>query len=253
MMYLQTDKYIGTSLEVYGEYCESESEVFAQLLAPGQTVIEVGANIGAHTIHLSQLVGPAGRVFAFEPQRVVFQILCANVALNEAFNVRTFHAAAGAATGTVKVPEIDYYVPESNFGALSLEDSMEGEDIPILALDNMAFSSVRLLKIDVEGMEAQVIEGARQLIGLHRPVIYVENDRITHSAGLIKLIEELGYDMWWHFARLFNPNNHANVAENIFADTTSVNLLCLPKEETSSVIGFRKVTGPEDVWDKPPA
>src|SRR4051794_7022915 len=83
MMYLLADQYIGRSLDYYGEYCEAEGGVFDQLVGPGQIVIEVGANIGTHTVRLGQLVGPGGAVIAFEPQRVLFYLLCANLALNE--------------------------------------------------------------------------------------------------------------------------------------------------------------------------
>ena len=56
MVFLKHDVYIGRSLELYGEYSESEAEVFTQLLRPGDVVIEAGANIGAHTVHIANLV-----------------------------------------------------------------------------------------------------------------------------------------------------------------------------------------------------
>ncbi|MDR3506192.1 MAG: FkbM family methyltransferase [Acidocella sp.] len=249
MMYLLTDKYIGASLDLYGEYCESEAEVFAQLLSPGETVVEVGANIGAHTVHLSQLVGSAGRVYALEPQRVIFQLLCTNVAINEAFNVHTFHAGAGAAAGSMKLPEINYHYPDSNFGGVSLLEQTQGDEVRIISLDSLTLPSLRLIKIDVEGMEDVVLEGAREQILHHRPVLYVENDRRDHSAELISMIEHFGYDLWWHFAPLFNPDNFAGVAENIFNNVVSVNLLCVPKEHHSTITGFRKVSGPDEWWE----
>lgn len=249
MMYLLTDKYIGASLDFYGEYCESEAEVFAQLLSPGETAVEVGANIGAHTVYLSQLVGPAGRVYAFEPQRVVFQLLCTNIALNEAFNVHTFHAGAGAIASSMMLPEIDYYHADSNFGGVSLLEQTQGDTVRIIPLDSLTIPSLRLLKIDVEGMEDAVLEGAREQILRHRPVLYVENDRRDRSNKLISMIEDFGYDLWWHFAPLFNPDNFAGVPENIFDNVVSVNLLCVPKEHYSNITGFRKVSRPDEWWE----
>jgi FkbM family methyltransferase len=249
MLFLRADKYIGAALDLYGEYCRGESDVFAQILSPGQIVAEAGANIGAHTIQLAQLVGPAGQVLAFEPQRVIFQLLCANIALNEVFQVHASHAAAGATAGTLSVPAVDYAASDSNFGAVSLCHAAAGEIVPVIALDTLALPSLRLLKIDVEGMEAQVLAGARQQIARHRPVLYVENDRQDNSAALIALIESMGYDLWWHLARLFNPDNHNGIAENIFGNVTSINMLCVPKEDTGSITGFRKVTGPGDWWE----
>ncbi len=249
MVFLRADRYVGASLDLYGEYCFSESQVFEQLLSPGDTVVEVGANIGAHTVHLAQLVGPAGRVLAFEPQHVVFQILCANIVLNEAFNVRTFNAGSGDAAGTVKLPDIDYALAESNFGGVSLIGASQGNDIPIIPLDTLDLPSLRLIKIDVEGMEAQVIKGAVAQLSRHRPILYVENDWRDKSPELISLIQSLGYDLWWHFAPLFSQDNYLKVTENIFGAVTSINMLCLPKEEARNITGLREITGPDDWFE----
>lgn len=246
MIHLRTDLYIGPSLEHYGEFCEGEAMVFAQLLSPGEVVVDAGANIGAHTLVFSKLAGPAGRVYAFEPQRVIFQILCANIVLNEAFNIHTFQAGLGAASAVMKLPGIDYHHPGSNFGAVSPLGITEGDDIPIIPLDSIALPSLRLIKIDVEGMEDQVLLGARAQILRHRPLLYVENDRREHSPRLISLIDSLGYDMWWHKPRLFNPDNYAKNPENIFGKIVTVNMICIPKEKNSAITGFRKVSGPED-------
>jgi hypothetical protein len=74
MLYLKRDRYVGRSLDVYGEYSELEMQVFAQLLRLGMSVAEIGANIGAHTVPLAKLVGPGGAVL---PQRAMFYLLSA--------------------------------------------------------------------------------------------------------------------------------------------------------------------------------
>ncbi len=96
MLYPITDTYVGRSLDHYGEYSWAEGVLFQQLVSPDQSIVVAGANIGVHTAHLAKLIGPQGRVFAFEPQRVIFQILCANVALNALANVHAKQAALGA-------------------------------------------------------------------------------------------------------------------------------------------------------------
>jgi FkbM family methyltransferase len=207
----------------------------------------MGSNVGAHTLHLARLVGKAGAVYAFEPQRVIFQLLCANVALNELFNVRTYHGALGRERGTIRVPPLDYSA-EDNFGGLSLRTSGPGEDVPLWKMDGIAFPKFQMLKIDVEGMEAEVLSGARETIVKYRPVLYVENDRKDHSEDLIRLIDELGYDMWWHLPRLYNPNNFEKNPNNVFGGLLSSNLLCLPKERAEKLPHFRKVSGPGDWW-----
>jgi FkbM family methyltransferase len=247
MLYLRQDKYVGRSLDVYGEFSFGESEVFSQVVKPNDVVVEVGANLGAHTVHLAKLVGPNGWVVAFEPQLVIFQLLCANLALNELFNVHPHNAAVGSAPGTVKIPPLDYTV-ENNFGGLSLLTGNIGHDVPLVTLDSLSLPSLRLLKVDVEGMEAEVLAGARQTIGRHRPILYVENDREDQSERIVTMIDELGYDMWWHMPAMFNPDNFAHNETNIFENVVSVNLLCVPKERPMSITGLRKVTGPADRW-----
>ena len=75
MLYFNTDLYVGDSITKYGEWAEVETELFSKLVQPGMTVVEAGANIGTHTLALANMVGPAGRVYAFEPQRRIFQLL----------------------------------------------------------------------------------------------------------------------------------------------------------------------------------
>ena len=247
ILFLTHDKFIGRSLDVYGEFSELEAVLFSQILRPGYVVVEVGANIGAHTINIAKLVGPKGMVLAFEPQRIIFQILCANVMLNDLLNVRTYHAAVGREAGVLKVPPLDY-AAENNFGGVSLQDAIAGEDVPLISLDSLKLPALHLLKVDVEGMEEEVLSGARRIIAQHRPLMYVENDRRKNSARLIRLIDELGYDMWWHLPYLFNPDNYNKVSHNIFGDIVSVNLFCVPKGLPVNLTGSRKVQGPEDWW-----
>jgi FkbM family methyltransferase len=247
MLFLKRDTYVGQSLDNYGEWSESEVKLFSQFLKPGDVVAEIGSNIGAHTVPIAKLVGQKGLVLAFEPQPVIFQLLCANVALNGIFNVRTYHAAVGGAAGAITVPPVDYAV-EGNFGGVSLGNCDAGEKVPLLKLDSLSLPALRLLKIDVEGMEAEVLSGAQQTIAKCRPILFVENERRTESAQLIELLDTFGYRMWWYTPLLFNPKNYANNEINVFGGTGSINLLCCPKEVPAEVTGLREVIGPADWW-----
>jgi len=75
MLYSARDRYVGVSLDRYGELAELEAQLLTGLVKPGMLVVEAGSNIGAHTVHLAKLVGENGGVVAFEAQRVIFQIL----------------------------------------------------------------------------------------------------------------------------------------------------------------------------------
>jgi FkbM family methyltransferase len=249
MMFLTHDRYVGRSLDLYGEFSELEAEIFVSNVRPGDYVVEVGSNIGAHTVHLARLVGPHGVVHAFEPQRIIFQILCANLAINGITNVWAYQEALGRQTGTIRVPAIDYAV-EGNFGGVSLTNTGSGEDVPMRTIDSMALKQLRLLKIDAEGMEAEILAGARATIARFRPVLYVENDRKDQSPKLIRMIDGLGYRMWWHLPPLFNPQNFSMNPNNVFGHIVSINLLCLPNECSESVPNLRAVTDPDDSWER---
>lgn len=242
MLYNVNDRYLGRSLDLYGEFSEFEVALFRQLLRPGDTVLDIGANIGAHTVPIAQLVGPAGRVLAFEPQRIVFQTLCANVALNHLTNVWCRHAAVGAESGHIEVPWLDPTRPH-NFGGLAL-GNRKGERVPVVAVDELELRTCRLLKVDVEGMELRVLRGARQTIERLRPVLYVENDRFDRSEELIRFIESLGYESYWHRPPLYHPKNFAGNAENVFGKMVSRNMLCVHPLSHVVVRGYRPVTLP---------
>ena len=81
MVYNKNDTYIGKSIKEYGEWSQGEIDFCKQILNPSDIVIEVGSNIGSHTLALSKIVNQ-GVVYAFEPQNVVFQNLCANISIN---------------------------------------------------------------------------------------------------------------------------------------------------------------------------
>jgi hypothetical protein len=89
------DEFVGAALIRYGEYGEIEHAFLTSLLAPGDSVIEVGANIGSHTVGLAKRVGPTGSVIAIEAQPAIFRILCANLALNGLSNVMPHACGCG--------------------------------------------------------------------------------------------------------------------------------------------------------------
>ncbi|HUT37493.1 MAG TPA: FkbM family methyltransferase [Planctomycetota bacterium] len=247
MLYNCNDLYVGRSLDRYGEFSEGEVELLSQFLVPGDVVVEAGANIGAHTVPLARRVGPAGVVHAFEPQRVLFQLLCANVALNSLLNVRCRHAALGEARGTLRLPALDYEA-EANFGGVALGQGQAGEAVRVETVDGLDLARCSLLKADVEGMEAEVLKGAARTIARHKPILYVENDREERSAGLIQLILSLGYRMYWHLPPLFRPDNYRDCRADVFGPVVSSNMLCIHPSTCATVTGLTEITEPSADW-----
>ena len=249
MMYFAQDAYIGASLRDYGEFSELEFDMLRQLIGSGDTVVEAGANIGALTIPIARQVGPTGVVYAIEAQRRVFQMLCANVVLSGMPHVRTIHAAVSSGVAPLHVPDIDY-AAANNFGGIALSSGpIAGETIDPVAIDDLDLAACRLIKVDVEGMELDVLRSAQRTIARFRPLLYVENDRREKSPALIQSIHDQGYRLWWHMPPLFNPANFAGNPVNQFPGTVSLNMICVPAEIGFNFQNGREVSGPQDFPD----
>jgi FkbM family methyltransferase len=204
---------VGWQLRERGSYDPHEMLAVRRLCASlrrlrGDLVaVDVGANIGAHSLVLANEVGPTGKVFAFEAQRIVFYMLAGNLALNSIENVYAFHNAVSDQSGSIEIPQFDYSRPFSvgsvEFGDKQTEDiGQERLSLPekrdfveTIRLDEKLASHVDFLKIDVEGMELKVLDGARGIIENSRPVMLVEflkSDRLA----LIKWLTSAGYRMF---------------------------------------------------------
>lgn len=244
MLYNENDTYVGKSLDLYGEYNQAEWDLLEQLIRPHSFVIEAGSNIGTHTIPLA---AHCAVVYAFEPQRLVYQLLCGNIALNQLTNVFAWQAAVGALHGKVFMPELNPRQPH-NFGGVGMQVEPTAEAVIQIVIDDLAIPQCGLLKIDVEGMELEVLKGAQKLITRNRPYIYIENDRKDKSAELIAHLQQLGYTLYWHLPPLYNPDNVAKNTENVFPNIVSVNMLCLPKPDMDS-FGLRRVKGADESWN----
>lgn len=243
MLYNIHDTYVGKSLDLYGEYSEGEIDLFRQIIQPNSVVVEVGANIGAHTLFLAQHVGRKGVVIAYEPQRILFQTLCANMALNSVPNVACLHQAVGSVPGIIIVPAIDYRF-EYNFGGLALGDFEAGERVRMITLDSANMVRCDLIKVDVEGMEQAVLEGAIETIRRLKPILYVENDKPKKDVELIRFVDSLDYNMYWHAPPYFSPNNFFGNQTNVFPNVISKNMLCVPKIIKQVLPGFHLIEVP---------
>ncbi len=248
MMVNYYDQYMTSSFIKYGEYSDAEIELLQQVLNFFDgNVLEIGANIGSHSIALAQYLAQRNNfLYVFEPQPVIFQQLCTNIALNALFNVKAMPYACSKQKGSLYFKNIDY-TKRNNFGGIEMHEQADinannntdeaeinimqhVECIKLDELSELHAHKIALLKIDVEGFELNVLKGAADIIQKHRPAIYLENDRIEQSKQLIEYIWAQGYDLWWHIPPLFNQNNFYQNQENIFGNVSSFNMLALPKE-----------------------
>ena len=173
---------------------EKDLHVFRSLLAPGQTAIDVGANLGVLTTLLASIVGPAGRVLSFEPSPVVFEKLMKMISANDLSQVVPLNCGCGA---TASVATLNM-VSDSTGNASIVGSGRYGVEIQLRRLDDVPEvwdTPVPPLKIDTEGYEPEVLEGARKLTDAHKPIIYLEmgGDYVDSTRRSIEFLSEAGY------------------------------------------------------------
>lgn len=173
----------------------------------GLLAVDCGANIGVHTIEMAKHMTGWGEVISFEPQQRVYYALAGNIALNNCFNAQAILAAVGKENGTIDVPVLDHQ-KFASFGGVTLRDDLPDaradggnyvgqeaertEPVNLVSLDSMGLERLDFMKIDVEGMELDVLDGAMETIKKHRPIILAEWIRCGKKALTAK-IESLGY------------------------------------------------------------
>jgi FkbM family methyltransferase len=248
---LRHDIYIGRSMIEYGQWTESEFTLMSQVLRPGDTAIDVGANIGCLTVPIAQAVGPTGCVYGFEPQPGLHRILSANTLINGLHNVRLFNAGCGAEPSVLTLDE-HAFDQEWNYGAMSLDVLSGGHAgltrrVPIVALDDVVqHQGVRLIKIDVEGAENAVLLGAKGIIERDKPALYVEAEMRAQTRDVLETLFGMGYAAYWHLGVVFEENNFKNNPNNIYPGVSCINLFCLPADSLPAVVGLTRVERPDD-------
>ena len=244
------DEIIGRSLDSYGEWTEPEMTALGQIIQAGDIVLDVGAYIGTHAVFFAKKVAPNGLVFAIEPQRLIFNLLCTNIALNNLLNVICLNKFATDIDKKIKVPLLDPD-KEQNFGALKIEGLNQGEIIDTLIIDSLKLPRCKLIKIDVEGGEEKVLVGAEETIQRCKPMLYVENNTVEGSDRIIKTIFRLGYRAFWHILDYYQPGNFFKNKTNIFKNIQpEANMICFPKEARLNLPGFVEVSGVGDNWQE---
>jgi FkbM family methyltransferase len=179
-----------------------EPEVIRALqdhLRVGDTCLDVGGHVGYLAVIMARLVGPSGRVVAFEPVPGTFEALRANVRLNELHNVALECTAVGESDGIISLycdgnQELSW---TPSVAAYSVTGNCPTKiSVPVLSLDcYLAKTALRpnLVKIDVEGAELAVLQGARRMLLECRPVLLIEIHGEQHRAEVLRLLEGCGY------------------------------------------------------------
>lgn len=180
-----------------GDFCADEPEFFLldEWVADGDWVIDVGANVGHYTLKLSNLCGPNGRVFAFEPVPETFCLLSQNVVHFAYSNVTLFNAAASDSLRPVELSVPRFATGLSNYYMASISEAGEREDDASVSavsvkIDVFDFPTrVSLVKIDAEGHELAVVNGLKRTIEKHKPVLIIEGQ----DPDVQEILVALGY------------------------------------------------------------
>jgi FkbM family methyltransferase len=230
------NEYVGRAAFYVGDLDRKITWICAQIVRPGDTVIDVGANIGLVTVWLSALVGLRGKVFAFEPNPNLHSGLYSTLRHNKLSNVVLSTSALGRERTLLELR-----VPQSNAGKGSLIRHRnltycEAFRVPVVRLSDVVsahnINSIRLIKIDTEGSEADVLAGSKEVLRSIRPeaILFEMNDtRTTVSLAehpVFKMLRDVDYGFFrvpkclfrMHLER-FDPDKAKGSASNDFLAT----------------------------------
>jgi FkbM family methyltransferase len=199
-IYARLDDFIGRAVFFSGDLDPKLTSLARQLIRHNDTVFDIGANIGVMTLQFSDLAGPGGRVHAFEPNPENMKLLHAATSRKRTMNVVLNEIALGREPDVLTLRS-----PQGNAGAGSLIRGADWSDtstyqVNVIRLDDYIVTKkiekVDVIKIDVEGAEADVFEGAGNLLRNNPPraIIFEDNDREENaiSPAMSKLLE-FGY------------------------------------------------------------
>lgn len=231
-------------LYVCGSFEPNEFNFLDRLLKPGMVFVDVGANDGYYTLFASRRVGPGGRVVSVEPSSRERGHLERNIARNGIANVEIVPAALGASAGHADLHLAHgVHTGHNTLGRFAHDDVVPAkvERVPLETLDavvtRLALPRVDVVKIDVEGGEANVIAGARALLAAMRPVLMMEvSDSALRAQGsseaaLLEMLRgELGYE-----ALVFSESS--GLVERQGASTPlSSNIIAVPRERSNEAL-----------------
>jgi FkbM family methyltransferase len=176
---LQYREDVGLTTLLGGGFEQTELEYASQLARPATTAVDVGANVGLHTVVLARAVGPKGHVLAVEPEPSNVGRLRGNVARNNLTNVEIHPLALADRAGPGEL----HIATDGMYHSLGVihEGRAAGRDVsvPTETLDQIweraGSPPVSFVKIDTEGTELRVLQGAERLLGAESPALLVEN------------------------------------------------------------------------------
>lgn len=226
-IYCDTSTWIGGKIAYTGDYEPELKKIFKSIIKPGDHILDIGANIGFHTIYFAQLTGNMGTVTAFEPVPHNYIALRKNIELNNFTTINTHNIALSNKNEQIK---IQANLKSNNPGAYNLFDRNGDISIQCLVGDELILDQkVDFIKIDVEGYESFVLDGLIKTIKKNKPKIIFEYDKHYHlKTGraedyIFTLLASLNYSFEYI---------HRNGLKKIisFENLVSGNILAVPND-----------------------
>ena len=201
---ISTRSYLEWTLFFYGAYEEQIQKLFTHYLKAGDIAIDVGSNIGIHTMHMSRCVGTTGTIISFEPHEKIYQRQINNLTLNQINNVRALQVGLSNKNCTAFLEQFDQK-SSSNQGTSKIvsDETTNVMKIRVVRLDDFLTeilqsltAKIALIKIDIEGHEDAFFEGAEHTIKKHRPIIIFEDSAgflINTTSSINKMLDCADY------------------------------------------------------------
>jgi FkbM family methyltransferase len=239
--FFKNDTMISRSLKEYGEWAQAEIEFLLDLIDPSDTVLDIGAFIGTHTLAFAKHVIGGGKVYVFEAQPAFFEVLKKNVEQNALRNVRLFDVALSDDVKQVEIDETDVRNAR-NFGATSIFEARSTTSgatvrhfIKVTTVDQFAIDRCDLIKIDAENMEINILKGARQTLRATRPVVFAECNSLRYGWPAIEFMKEEGYYTYLLNVEAYNSHNFRQNQDNFFGGARETSLVFIPAKRLSLI------------------
>lgn len=232
---------------LFGEWSDVEIAFLHTLLEPTDNIIEVGSNLGLHAVPLAKAI-PQGVFIGFEPQQVIFEHLSTNLRLNQLDHALCFCQGVGDKNAWLEI-ETSNYQTQWNYGSFSLDKgfstehqfpaSTQTQKVQIVTLDThpqvAKLQHLKLLKMDAEGYETRVLDGAKSLIDRFRPLIFTEM-QFKAGVDIWHKMTQMDYECYWFASCRYQSDNYRQIkAEDLpkgqfFEFGYDANAICIPKE-----------------------
>lgn len=174
--------------------------------AENSIALDIGANFGTYSLAMAKaLEGKGGKVYSFEAQRIIFYMLCGSIVVNSIENCFPYFNCVGNSNEPVDIPKFNYW-ESMNFGSIEFGEGQQSEPlsqqrgestekVPQISIDELNLERIVYMKIDVEGMELSVLNGALKSIETSKPVIQIEVLK-TNPRNIVNFLRPFGYKIY---------------------------------------------------------